>query len=276
VTCVIIFSQAISKALDSAFVDNLELRKGLDVKFGSYAGSFNRDVVLANSALIPLAESESMKGKRENFTIKLQNLVTSIVPKITESLIDECFDEISEDFVRNRLPPPDVIQDEEDDEFEDAELDDFPFKISEDDNIRLRDPSNIFALVQTIEGVQTLALAHNLDNNRFLHMGHPSVALGNAPFGHIDDKGSGSDVVSDENSEEEEEDESEGSGQYDLNEDNYDDESVAGGLISLFLPLRFGPILLALKEAFVNNTYMTTRDILTKFADKYNLGEVSS
>lgn len=214
-----------------------------------------------------------MKAKRENFTVKLQNLVlSSIVPKITESLIDECFDEMSEDFVRNRLPPPDVMRDDEDDAFEDAELDDFPFKISEDDHIRLCDPSNIFALVQMIEGVQTLALAHNLDNNRFLHMGHPSAALGGVPFGNCNGKESGSHGVSDdENSEEEYQ--SKGSGQCDINEDNHDD-SADCGLVSLFLPLRFGPILLKLKEAFVANTYITARDILAKFSDKYDLGEV--
>jgi len=209
--------------------------------------------MLKNAGLLKPGEASLMQESRQLFSSQMQQLVSSLVPKITDTLIDECSDEISEDFIRHRLPPPGDLIMEDDADNEDPELEDFPFQIGEDEVVELCDPSNIFILVQVIDGVQTLALAHNLENDRLAHMGHPLIEIQDASS--FDGDQESTERISEEF------------------ESNIDDESDPG-LMSLFLPLRFGPLILALKQAFTDGRRITPRSISELFATKYDLGEV--
>lgn len=149
----------------------------------------------------------------------IQSLVLSLVPKIIDSLIDECSDELIGDFVMHRLPPPDIPATEE---FFDDEKEGLLAEMPQNEKMQIQSPTSIFSMIQNVDGVKTLAMAHNRNNNRLAHMNHPSSE------DYLDDESSKS---------------SQGSSGYDGGEGGDDDDDDDDeGPWELHLPYRYDTI----------------------------------
>jgi hypothetical protein len=269
--------------LDEAFFEDIEFRRGLDNQLHSIFGSFVREISLTNPSLLPRGDAERIVETRKTFSEHIQNLVSSLVPRITATILDQCADELAEDFVRHRLPPP---RDEVDhgkeivflkcekgdhsnaDIDECSDFEDFPMQVAEDEEVMICDPSNIFMLIQELDGVQTLALAHNRNNDRLAHMGHPIVDISQDESVESSDEVDGDEMGADDDNC------TESSGYNSNSLDSKISNSSDVGLMSLFLPLRFGPILLFLKQASARNVFVTPRKVAAQFSNKFNLSEV--
>jgi hypothetical protein len=135
----------------------VNIRKGLPVKLTDNFGSFAR---------IALESKQTKSLLRNEILSKSKDIVKNLNDLIDNEVIDEACDEISIDFIQNRLPLPTTI----------------PIKISTKKSkkisstsmVRLVEPANsIHFAMEEIDGVSLLCIANTMNNNRLSHMGHP-------------------------------------------------------------------------------------------------------
>ena len=174
------------KLLDSAFAKNYELRKGLPLhlsnKLGSYVGlqesydeSHVKNSVNKGDAVQPSIQLLHDRNERNQWRKALvddvKQLMQSLSDEVCLQLLDETADDISSDFVMHRLPPPDLPS--IDDEIVEGHSYRAHRKILAQTIVRVCDPTSMFCKVIEENGAIMLALAHNKNNSRAVHMGHP-------------------------------------------------------------------------------------------------------
>ena len=174
------------KLLDSAFAKNYDLRKGLPLhlsnKLGSYVGlqeSYNESHVMNNDskgdAIQPSTQLLYHRNERNQWRKGLvddvKQLMQSLCDEVCLKLLDETADDISGDFVMHRLPPPDLPS--VDDKIVEEHSFHVPRKLLAQTVVRVCDPTSMFCKVIEENGAIMLALAHNKNNSRATHMGHP-------------------------------------------------------------------------------------------------------
>jgi Cupin superfamily protein len=182
-----LLSNVIPRLLESAFTKNHELRKGLPVRMSDKLGSLvglevsreeeKKSVCSASDA----SWIEDRSAWRNALVVQIKDLVQSLSSEVCLALIDEAADEINGDFVMNRLPPPDMagIDDCEGphgNEIRQPHMG--PSKVKKPDIkaetvVRMCDTRSMFCMVKEESGVSMLAMAHNKENSRVTHMGHP-------------------------------------------------------------------------------------------------------
>ena len=215
-------------------------------------GSYIREITLENEN--DHEEVINLKKKRNDFFEHIKFLTSNIFSKLTENLIDESSDLLLQDFVSHRLPP-----------FELNNLDNQTSQLNPDKNdihlnakMYMIHPSNIFAMVQEMDGVKSLLISNNRNNNRLRHMNHPSIEIDHS----LSDNGDyGSEDVS-----------STGKSDFYNNEppDKYEEPFI---LQTLF---RYGILFDYIKSNSLSNTYFfTPRSLESKFKSKFNLEEVN-
>jgi Cupin superfamily protein len=195
-----LLSNVVPRLIESAFTKNYEMRKGLPVwlsdKLGSLVGlEVSRDEEKkATCASNDTDRAKDRSAWRNALVLQIKDLVQSLSSEVCLALIDEAADEITGDFVMNRLPPPDIPAK---DDFEDSHDNDSrqPHmgtskakapEIKAETVIRMCDTRSMFCMVKELNGVSLLAMAHNKDNSRVTHMGHPD-------YRHFGDSEDGSD-----------------------------------------------------------------------------------
>lgn len=181
--------QLTPKLLDSAFTKNYELRKGLPLWLSNRLGSFvgleeihdqsqsskgNR-----SQPIIPRLQGGTDRTQWRNALVdEVKHLMQSLCDEVCLNLLDEAADEITGDFVMHRLPPPDLPSiDNESDEItlnaEHKRIEQICKNITAQSVVRMCDPASMFCMVKEEDGASMLALAHNKNNSRATHMGHP-------------------------------------------------------------------------------------------------------
>jgi hypothetical protein len=117
---------------------------------------------------------------REALVVQIKDLVQSLSSEVCLALIDEAADEITGDFVMNRLPPPDIASIDDCEGPHDNEIHQPQMgpsvkvpEIKAETVIRMCDTRSMFCMVKEESGVSMLAMAHNKENSRVTHMGHP-------------------------------------------------------------------------------------------------------
>lgn len=195
-----LLSNVIPRLLESAFTKNYEMRKGLPVwlsdKLGSLVGlevSREED----DRAVCSTSEAANRKDRsewRDDLVVRIKGLVDSLSSEVCLALLDEAADEITGDFVMNRLPPPDIASTEDseahgDEAYHAPHMDPTKTKvpvIKGESVVRMCDTRSMFCMVKELSGVSMLAMAHNKENSRETHMGHPD-------YRHFGDSENGSD-----------------------------------------------------------------------------------
>ena len=217
-----LFMNLLPRLLDSAFTKDIELRRGLPLwlsdKLGSFAGleeshdkssGCNSNPV---SGVLETSDEPQLRGFqhsawRSQLSEMVKIKVSSLAQEVSLSLLDEAADEITGDFIMHRLPPPlsgiasisgDIM----------SELSHLPgfcssssgssgsggsqrerkknLRLSAGSVIRVCDPRSMFCMVKEESGVGMLAMAHNRNNDRLTHMGHPSPFPEDSPDGCYD------------------------------------------------------------------------------------------
>ena len=187
------------KLLQSVFEADINLRRGLPRQISSVLGSYIGQVELINQNQTNQSINDDDNNNNNNnnnnnsnnnnnnnnkmkirndFYQKISDMISSFGKYVTTDLIDEVVDEIQEDFMKNRLPPPDLCS-----------SDTTTTAIAEKRNtvkkrkiqflmkntvVRLCDPLSFLVTVRNVDGLRVLALAHSRNNKRICHMGHPT------------------------------------------------------------------------------------------------------
>lgn len=204
--------KALPSILDAAFESNIEFRRGLPLRFQDFLGTFPR----SNPQT-----SDGPTTARGQFKSQVAGLLRSLADCITDESIDMAADEMVFDFVKNRLPPPDLPPthtanvDEEEEEEEEGGNSHIEFidisklnamgspavpKLTKTSVVQLIDPRSFFACLREGEDAdeECLELYHSRNNNRLAHMNHPP------PDFYVDKSSDGG--LCDDDDEEEEED----------------------------------------------------------------------
>lgn len=173
------------KLLNTAFTENCDLRKGLPLWMSTELGSF---VGISESHRDNHGDSSPKLPWRESIVKEVKKIVETLSSHVCLSLLDEVADEMTGDFVMHRLPPPDLPPANEQEEEgggephntdPDHEQDRNMFEFDPMSTIRMCDSRSMFCMVKELSGVSMLAMAHNKNNSRETHMGHPDHRLYN-------------------------------------------------------------------------------------------------
>lgn len=213
-----LLSNVIPRLLESAFTKNYEMRKGLPVwlsdKLGSLVGLEESREGEKKSIL-----STSIAGMMNNRSVwrnalvmQVKDLVQSLSSEVCLALLDEAADEITGDFVMNRLPPPDIATLDDCEDSHDIEFDKPQVGLSKkkapeilgETVIRMCDKRSMFCMVKEESGVSMLAMAHNKGNCRVTHMGHPDYRQFSGSEDGSDGEGEGEEENGSQNDSDEE------------------------------------------------------------------------
>ena len=123
--------------------------------------------------------------------------------------------------------------------------------------IRLCDPRSMFCMIKEENGVNMLAMAHNKNNDRTRHMGHPSSSseyddsesVTGSEEGNNDDDDDNDDDEDGKENGDEYDDEIENGSDDDTYDDDLDEEDEEGFIWSLYLPLRLSAVIIGLQLA---------------------------
>jgi lysine-specific demethylase/histidyl-hydroxylase NO66 len=182
--------KALPHVIDTAFNENIEFRRGLPLRFQDFIGTF-----------AATQENEEILASRKAFKSKLSDLLRSLADFVSDECVDEAADDMVLDFVKNRLPPPDMSPTAEPEATEasqkggvnDSHLEfidisklnaTFPPapKLTKFSRVRLIDPRSFFSCIRdndsSIMDEETgaekcIELFHSRNNNRMAHMNHP-------------------------------------------------------------------------------------------------------
>jgi lysine-specific demethylase/histidyl-hydroxylase NO66 len=187
--------KALPNIIDAAFDGNIEFRRGLPLRFQDFIGTF-----------ASTQTNEKVLASRKAFKSKLSDLLRSLADYISDESVDVAADEMVLDFVKNRLPPPDLpptVEPEFSEASEDGNHLEFidinklnstfasAPRVTKSSRVRLIDPRSFFPCIRdrddaSIDGCDVegekegemgpkkcLELFHSRNNNRLAHMNHP-------------------------------------------------------------------------------------------------------
>ena len=175
------------RLLNSAFTENYELRKGLPLWMSTELGSF---VGISESHRNNHGDISPKLPWRESIVEEVKKIVDTLSNHVRLSLLDEVADEMTGDFVMHRLPPPDLppVHEQEEGQPHNTDMprgdtdrgsDQSSFDFDPASTIRMCDSRSMFCMVKELSGVSMLAMAHNKNNSRETHMGHPDHRMYN-------------------------------------------------------------------------------------------------
>jgi hypothetical protein len=169
-----IVERALPSLLEAAVSTNVEWRRGLPIRLqddvGTYAGS-----LLAGGGLSVGIYS----SRREQLRSKLRQLIHSLGDALTDRIMDAAADELTFDFVRDRLPPPDSQSFSAGQAPGQKTPKSRRAKVTGATEVGAIPRSDYFAFVQrSPEGAEMLALCNSRNNDRLRHMNHPPADNG--------------------------------------------------------------------------------------------------
>lgn len=167
-----LLDSVIPELLQTSFDSDIEMRGGLPVQFGNICGSFVRNIIGSNFSGTSQGETGFVEtptlARRDEILKKVRGLLHTMADNLTHDMIDSAADKLLSYTTQHRLPPPDLLLEEEDQEV----------KLKETSVVRIIDPSSFFCFISKNESPDAqhqyvLSLAHCKYNDRQRHMDHP-------------------------------------------------------------------------------------------------------